>query len=315
MHGILTGHRGPAAALHDAHPRPRREPRPRRRSTSPSADEEQFLPGIDEQLTAVEILDRIVDRDGAAISATTELAQAASPATRLHEAAQRYADAVTTATQRLLGPDADRSARIRRTGPLPWLPGIPADVRKHPQWSSYLTARADRVDLLADQVRRDTAAADVPGIGSMTSSPPKLRDEVIVWRAANGVPDDDRSLLGPDADRLGRADRYARHLQRQVDDLYPASVRRWEQRVAESIGSPDHRDEHTLDLARELDRLERTGMNAGLMLRRASTGRPLPREHTTEALAYRIQQYVKRSQWVAPDPPRQPVPPSRGLGL
>jgi hypothetical protein len=186
-------------------------------------------------------------------------------------------------------------------------------VRKHPQWSSYLTARAERVDLLADQVRRDTA---LPAALARFNDvlPPKLRDEVIVWRTANGILDDDRSLLGPTPTDWA-AHRYARRVQRQVDDLYPASVRRWEQRVAESIGRPAWRDEHTLDLARELDRLEHSGMNAGLMLRRASTGKPLPREHTTEALAYRIQQYVKRSQWVAPDQPRQPVPPSRGLGL
>ena len=70
-----------------------------------------------------------------------------------------------------------------------------------------------------------------------------------MWRAANGVPDNDRSLVGP---RTGdfAADRYARHLQRQVDALYPASVRRWEASVAVAIGEPGRRDQHTLDLAR-----------------------------------------------------------------
>ncbi len=311
MHGILTGTED-RQLLYTMLTRGRDENHLHVVVDPSERDEEQFLPGIDEHLTTVEILDRIVDRNGAALSATTELTRAASPATQLHEATRRYADAVTTATNRLLGPDAAETL-ASADGPLPWLPGIPADVRKHPQWSSYLTARAERVDLLADQVRRDTALpASLARFNDVL--PPKLRDEVIVWRTANGILDDDRSLLGPTPTDWA-AHRYARRLQRQVDDLYPASVRRWEQRVAESIGRPAGRDEHTLDLARELDRLERTGMNAGLMLRRASTGRPLPREHTTEALAYRIQQYVKRSQWVAPDPPRQPVPPSRGLGL
>ena len=39
-----------------------------------SKDEEQFLPGITEQLTAIEALDRIIGRDGTATSATSERA-------------------------------------------------------------------------------------------------------------------------------------------------------------------------------------------------------------------------------------------------
>ena len=87
---------------------------------------------------------------------------------RLHEAAQRYADAVTTAAHRLLGPDADRALEAAGSGPLPWLPGSPIEVREHPQWSRYLTARADRVTELADQVRRAAALSDALA-GSTTS--------------------------------------------------------------------------------------------------------------------------------------------------
>ena len=137
-----------------------------------------------------------------------------------------------------------------------------------------------------------------------------------MWRAANGVPDNDRSLVGP---RTGdfAADRYARHLQRQLDALYPASVRRWEASVAVAIGEPDRRDQHTLDLARELERLDRTGLNAGLLLRRAiSTRTPLPEEHRVEALSYRVRRMA--TQWRSVDvrqTRRGPTRPAAGLGL
>lgn len=92
---------------------------------APSESEEQFLPGIDEHLTAVETLDRIIARDGAAVSATTERARAANPATLLREAASRYGDAVTIATRRLLGAEAEDALETAGPGPLPWLPGGP----------------------------------------------------------------------------------------------------------------------------------------------------------------------------------------------
>ena len=182
--------------------------------------------------------------------------------------------------------------------------GCPASLPTYatsPRWAAYLAARADRVTTLAEVVRRDAQLpttlhrfADV-----LTD---ELRTETVVWRAANGVPDDDRSLLGSrSGPRTGdlAADRYARHLQRKVDALYPASVRRWEATIATAIGDPDHRDEHTLDLARELDRIQASGVNAKLILQRAaSPRRPLPADHKIDALAYRIQRLVTHQRSV-----------------
>lgn len=277
--------------------------------------EEDFLPGLTEQLTAVGTLDRIVDRDGAAVSATTQLAHATSPTALLQQAAQRYADAVTTTAHRLLGADADDALEAAGAGPLPWLPGLPAGLRQHPHWSAYLTARADRVTELAEQVHHHTALPDALGRYDDVL-PRRLRDQILVWRAANGIAEEDRSLLGRHTTDLA-ADRHARHLQRQIDDLYPPSVRRWEDRIAALIGRPELRDQHTLDLARQLDRLERGGMNAGGLLRRAASSQsPLPDEHTIEALAYRVQRLIRPARSVgAPGPHREPTRRAEGLGL
>jgi hypothetical protein len=276
-------------------------------------EDEEFLPGIDGQLTAVDMLGRIIDRDGAATSATTEFANATSAAALLHEAACRYADAVTTAVARLLGADADGALESAGPGPLPWLPGVPGDLRSEPDWSSYLQARADRVASLATEIRQHCELPD--SLARFRDVlPPAIREEVAVWRAANGVRDDDRNLLGPRVTDPA-ADAYARRLSRRINDLHAPAVRRWEERIASAIGRPDHRDEHILDLARELDRLERRGHNAGLMLRRAAhPRRPLPANHRVEALGYRIQRLAEHDP-VGQPPPYRPSAPSRGLGL
>lgn len=254
-------------------------------------------------------------RDGTAVSATTEVAHTTNSATQLREAASRYADAVTDAAHRLLGPSAEDALQATDSGPLAWLPGIPIELHDHPEWATYISARANRVTTLADVVRRTT---DLP--------PPirrfddvltdQLREDVIVWRAVNGVPDNDRSLVGPRTGDLA-ADRYARHLQRQIDALYPASVHRWEASIAVAIGESERRDQHTLDLACELDRLDHTGVNAGLLLRRAiSTRKPLPDQHTVEALAYGVRRMATQWRGVdAPEPRRAPTRPGAGLEL
>jgi hypothetical protein len=314
VHGILTGTED-RQLLYTMLTRGRAENHLHLVADAADPDAEQFLPGINEQLTAVDLLERIVARDGTAVSATSEVARAINPATQLRESARRYADAVTDAAHRLLGPNAEGALEAADSGPLPWLPGIPIELHGHPGWAPYLSARANRVTALADVVRRST---DTPPLIRRFDDvlTDQLKEDLIVWRAANGVPDNDRSLVGP---RTGdfAADRYARHLQRQIDSLYPAPVRRWEASVAIAIGEPDRRDQHTLDLARELEHLDHTGLNAGLLLRRAtSVPKPLPDQHTVEALTYRVRRMA--TQWRSVDAPetrQAPTRPAAGLEL
>jgi hypothetical protein len=270
--------------------------------------DEQFLPGIDEQLTATEVLDRIIGRDGAAVSATSEHARGADPSVRLHEATRRYADTIDLAARRLVGPDAHHALEAAGAGPLPWLPGVPHEVREHPEWSRYLFAQADQVAALADQVRRSAALPEsLARFGEVLT--PELRDSIVVWRAANGVPDDDRSILGPPAEEPAAA-RFARALHREVHDLSLTAVRAWEKRITDRVGGSD---EHTLELAQRLDAAQRSGLNATMILRRA-LAKPLPVEKATEALDYRVQRIV--THWQGVDAPRtRPEPTRRAAGL
>ncbi|EON22118.1 DNA primase catalytic core [Nocardioides sp. CF8] len=313
MHGIVTGHED-RQLLYTMLTRGRAANHLHLITEQPDA-EEDFLPGIEEQLTAVDTFDRIVGRDGAAVSATTEFARATSPATRLHEAVGRYVDSVTTATHQLLRGEADDALETAGPGPLPWLPGIPGELHEHREWAVYLKARGDRVADLVEAMRHDVELP--PALRRFDDVlTAELRSEILTWRAANGIPDADRSLLGsvPEANDLAAA-RYARHLQRQVDSHYPASVRRWESEIAMAIGDPQHRDGHILDLARELDRLQVSGLNPAQILRRAAhLRRPLPEDRKVEALAYRIERMAANDAAHRPER-HQSGRRSPGIGL
>ncbi len=63
----------------------------------------------------------------------------------------------------------------------------------------------------------------------------------------------------------------------------------WQERVVEYVGQ---RDERTGHLAKYLDGLQRKGVNADRILELAVAGKPLPVDHPTAALAYRVKDLV-----------------------
>jgi conjugative relaxase-like TrwC/TraI family protein len=276
------------------------------------SDETHALPSPtdDRALTATEVLEGILARDGAAVSATTAQATGASPETQLHDAVTRYADAVTLAASMLRADPEDAGP-----GPLPWLPGIPEVVADHPSWGPYLSARSRRARALAGEVGRrerlphwtrrfdDVLAAD-------------LRRELAVWRAASGVPADGRSLLGPPPNDDDEA-AYHRNLTNRINARYGAALDVWQDRIAWYVG---HRDEQTGHLAKYLDELQRTGVNAERILELAVSRKPLPADHPTAALAYRVRDLAiprKKARRPAPtmDPSSRPSQQQSGQGL
>ncbi|MBW9211623.1 relaxase domain-containing protein [Mumia sp. zg.B21] len=235
------------------------------------SDEREFeLPDITEQLSVAEILERVLANDGAAVSATTTRQVAGSPEARLRDAATRYADAVAIATQQVLSAGDDEAGPW---GPLAWLPHIPAEVADHPRWGPYLTARKRLVSSLAAEVR-DRADVTLPAwlddYDDVLTA--ELRTDIAVWRAAQGIPADERTVAGPPPDD-DRAASYRRRLLSVVNSRYDKTVRVWERRVVQYVGTAD---ENTLDLARELDRLRRQGHDPERLLQSAMAS-PLPR--------------------------------------
>jgi hypothetical protein len=284
MHGVVTGEET-RQLLYTMLTRGRTENHVHVITDDLSNERDFELPGITEQLTATETVERVLARDGAAVSATSTRELAATPEARLHDAATRYADAVALATQKVPGASDLEAAG---SGPLPWLPGSPAEVAEHVRWGPYVAARARLVRTLAGEVHgraNTTLPAWLDDYADVLT--PELRGDIAVWRAARGITPDERTVAGPAPDD-DRAASYRRRLLSTVNSRYDETVRVWERRVVAYVGRAD---EHTLDLARELDRLARLGRNPERLLRNAMVG-PLPDEHATSALAYRIRKQL-----------------------
>ena len=275
------------------------------------SDETHVLPSPtdDRALTATEVLEGILARDGAAVSATTAQATGASPEAQLHDAVTRYADAVTLAASMLRADPEDAGP-----GPLPWLPGIPEVVADHPSWGPYLSARSRRATALASEVaRRERLPRWTTRYGDVLTA--DLRRELAVWRAASGVPPGGRSLIGPPPTDDGEA-AYHRNLTNRINARYGEALHVWQERIAGYVG---HRDEQTGQLAKYLDGLQRQGVNAERILELAVARKPLPVDHPTAALAFRVKDLVaRRARRTAPvDDLRRTTPSSSGptLGL
>ena len=200
-------------------------------------------PTVERAMTATEVLEGILARDGAAVSATSTQVRATSPAAQLQDAVARYADAVALATSQMrANPD------LAAPGPLPWLAGIPSEVTAYSDWGLYLAARSRRVSSLAAEVAAD------PVLPEWTAKyddvlTPELRRELAVWRAATGVPADERTMAGP-VPHDDREAAYHRNLTGRINACYGEAVKTWADRIVEYVG---RRDEQTGELAKYLD--------------------------------------------------------------
>ena len=108
--------------------------------------------------TATEVLQGVLARDGAAVSATTERARAADPAALLHDSTTRYEDSLLAGAERLLGPGWGHDLDSAADALVPGLPHAPAwpSLRAH-----LMLTQADGRDAL----RSLTEASTYRGLG------------------------------------------------------------------------------------------------------------------------------------------------------
>src|SRR5690606_6205454 len=108
--------------------------------------------------TATEVLQGVLARDGAAVSATTERARAADPAALLHDATARYEDGLLAGAERLLGPGWGDEVESAAGALVPGLPHAQAwpSLRAH-----LMLTQADG----RDAVEALTAASTYRGLG------------------------------------------------------------------------------------------------------------------------------------------------------
>ena len=181
------------------------------------------------------------------------------------------------------------------TGPLPWMPGIPARLADDPHWGGYLTQRAQLVEEIAGEVRgRATDHADRGGLPAWAQNGLRPDDTAVanveVWRAAMQVPADDRRPTG--APQLQKASAtWQRRLNRAVTGNHTPALKEW-RHLLHSLAPQVRDDEFTPLLAERLAAMSRAGVTAHHLLRTAADpdhpAGALPDEHAAAALWWRM---------------------------
>jgi DNA primase catalytic core len=328
--------------------------------------------------TAIDSLTRVLARDSAPVSATSQERELAEPASRLAAAADRYHDALGVAAadflQRRHGPDAlqridhaaeaalpgltrqdaypalrahlalcavdgaspaielrkalswDRGLDDARdpaaildwridptgqhnpgaTGPLPWLPAVPAALAGDSTWGSYLRARADHVQALsgivADRARQWTPTSTPTWARAILDRDPQLAADLAVWRAANSVDDTDRRPTGPAlpaaADTRAQA-ALDRRVTKLLGDPHSATAR-WAPLVT-GIDKRITADPFWATLAERLTAAARAGINVADLAHTVARDRPLPDEQPAAALWWRLARHLSPAATSATD--------------
>jgi conjugative relaxase-like TrwC/TraI family protein len=221
-------------------------------------------------------------------------ANGGNPLQRLAEVVERgglddAADAAAVVDWRL----DPTGAHSGGTGPLPWLPGLPAGARGTAAWHDFLAARHIRVSTQVAAIR-DAAATWIPATAPRWARPlldadRDLLADLAVFRAATAVPDEDTRIAGPQV----------------FADRARAEQDRLETRSAAIIGRPDtetgryndlldalnpdiRRDPYWPQLAAHLASAARTGVNIHHLVTAAVDQGPLPDELPAAALWWRI---------------------------
>ncbi|MBF6171108.1 MobF family relaxase [Nocardia blacklockiae] len=180
------------------------------------------------------------------------------------------------------------------TGPLPWLTGIPHQLATDPTFGEYLTARFTHVTALADHVAADARSWTTPQappwarplVGDNTT---RLLADLAVWRAAGGIPAEERRPTGPNRLFI-RERRHQRLLDHRVAAVLgdPAhAAARWKP-LANRIDARLTHDPYWPVLADRLTTAARAGIDVPALVESIATDHPLPDELPAAALWWRL---------------------------
>jgi len=106
---------------------------------------------------------------------------------------------------------------------------------------------------------------------------------------------------------------YHRNLTGRINASYGEALKVWADRIVEYVG---RRDEQTGELAKYLDKLSREGIDAERILDLAAAWRPLPIDHPTAALSFRVKDLAtpRRQRRTVPSIDPFPRPSQRQSG-
>lgn len=305
-----------------------------------------------------ETLERVLARDGAQVSATTQQRESHDERVLLKRNAERYADAVALAASLTLG--AERVEQIREQaeqlipgvsdapawdtlagnlamlqlagaepitelrqalamrevssahdiaavldwrldpegthsgghGPLGWTPSIPPALGQG-EYGSWLAQRSAACEDSLAAMRAIVDGWDDESVPAwardMYQQRPALSADVLAWRAAHEVPDEETSPTGP-AHPNARQRRYQRGLDARVETITGGAIRHGQAfRDLIATNAPEVLDDvYWPVLARRLDTALAARLPVHEHLREAITCAPLPVEYAAAALWYRL---------------------------
>lgn len=185
-----------------------------------------------------------------------------------------------------------------RGGPLPWLPTVPTGLATDEHWGQYLAARAARVQEIGQLVAAEAAnytPTTAPAWAARLLDPAheQLRSELAVWRAATGVPINERRPAGAPQLASAAAD-YQNDLATRaaavLGDPHQATAI-WA-RVVDAVDPRISADPYWPELADRLAALDRAGIDVPAMVTAATAERHLPDEQPAAALWWRMSRHL-----------------------
>jgi DNA primase catalytic core len=224
---------------------------------------------------------------------------------------------LTAAASRELGNARDTAAVLdwrldptgrhsQHPGPLPWLPAPAPTIEADPTWQPYLDARAQLVADAAATVTADVATwtpATAPAWALPYLSDPQLVADLGLWRAARSVPGEDLRPAGPRPYALALAHRHDELLQRSLRHAGDAGdgAARWAATLTQlgaRIGGDA--DPQWPLMAARLTLAETAGLPVARLLAAAIAVGPLPAEHPSSALWWRLESHLSPAMAAQP---------------
>ncbi|OYN74723.1 MobF family relaxase [Mycolicibacterium sphagni] len=190
-------------------------------------------------------------------------------------------------------PTPDNSA-LDIVGPLRWLPSIPTVLQDNSAWARYLSARAQLVEDIAEQIR-EKARAWTPATAPIWARPlagqrPGLLAEIAVFRAAHDVDPADTRITGP-TQHANRSASFQALLHQRLDAALISGghgATRW-RTLADNVDPNITADPFWPRLATHLDQAARAGADVTALVDEAMARHgALPDELPAAALWWRL---------------------------
>jgi DNA primase catalytic core len=184
---------------------------------------------------------------------------------------------------------ADRRGR-QGGGPLPWLGGIPSEIAQHALWNPYLTARADLIRQLTQEIRNQHDHLPAWVSAGASTPPSDVIADVEVWRAATGTPDSDLRPTG-ERQHSTAAARYQRRLDHRLEISQNTALDEW-RGLLNDISPQLLADDFAPTLARRLSQLSSSRINVPLLIGQAASQGALSDDHAAAALWWRMSRHL-----------------------